>query len=121
MKLIDVILESKELKRTIVKRSLDYNIPLRYLCKESGIEYNTFIRSYINSTDGYMCEANEDQFKKLLGILGISIRYQFIIDKEVDMISVSNKLNDKYSLYMEKRKEFQRKPDNIINRLKSKK
>ena len=96
MKLLAILLESKEIKRLIVKRSFDYNIPLRYVCLECGISYQDFMQQYINVMNKSTIELSEDKFRKLLSILGISIRYQVVIDSEMDMGEQSKRLSIKY-------------------------
>lgn len=118
MTLLEVILDSKELKRLIVKRSLEYNIPLRYLCKESGIEYNSFMRSYINAMDSREYDCTEAKFKKLLSVLGINVRYQFVINDGIDMVEKSKELNSKYEEIQARRRELDRRPDQVLNRIK---
>lgn len=104
MTLLEVLLNSKEIKRMIVKRSSDYNIPLRYLCREAGIDYNLFMRSYINALDQKAYEGTEEDLRKVLDTLGIKIRYQFVIDETIDLAEKSRLLTNKYE---EKRRNGQ--------------
>lgn len=96
MRLIDVLRGSKEIKRLIVKRSFEYNIPLRYICNELEIDYTLFMRGYVNSNSMADCSLEEEDFSKIFEMLGITIKYQFIIDKEYDGLEVRNKLVQKY-------------------------
>lgn len=84
MSAIDIYLGSKELKRTIVERSFNLELPLRYICKEIGVDYKTFMSSYVNSLESTSFPITEDQFERMLEILGIGVRYQFIIDSDFD-------------------------------------
>lgn len=106
MDLIDVLIQSKEIKKLLVDRSFKYRIPLDFICREVGISYTDFMRGYINSKDGKFFEISESKFREILSILGIHIRSTVVIDKSLDMIAVSKSLSDKYdSIAEEKRKE----------------
>lgn len=96
MTLIDVCLGSAELKRFIWSRSIKFNIPLSYICSEIGIEYKEFMRSYMNVQGVSKLEITEEQFRKMLSILGISVRYQFVIDSNYNGAEVSDRLGEKY-------------------------
>ena len=89
-------MESKEVKRLIVKRSFDFNIPLRYACNEADIDYASFMQQYINSANWMNADIPEHKFEKLLNVLGIEVRFQFVINKNIDMVQVSKSLADKY-------------------------
>lgn len=94
-KLLDVLLTSNQLKRAIVERSFKYGIPLRYLCSEAGVEYKMFMSTYINSTSGDPKYITEDQFLKILSLLGIETRFQFVISGSYDGNAVSKELAEK--------------------------
>lgn len=83
-KLIDVLMGSKELKRLLVERSNKFSIPFRDLCQEVGVDYSSFMRSYVNSSVGDPEVITEDQFIELMGKLGITVRYQFLVEREFD-------------------------------------
>lgn len=96
MKLLDIYLGSAELKKKIVQRSLEFQIPLAYICREIGIEYKTFMSSYINVSGPSSLEVTEEQFEKMLSILGISVRHQFIIMSDYNGKAISDTLSEKY-------------------------
>ncbi len=96
MLLIEILRGSKELKRLIVNRSFEYKIPLRYICQECGIEYKEFMLSYINSSTMKDCRLKEEDFANILKLLGVTIKHQFIIDKEYDGLEVRNELINKH-------------------------
>lgn len=96
MNLLDLLYESKEIKRLVVQRSIDYNIPLRYLCNEVGLEYDRFMQTYINSSSSRTAKISESQFIEILKILGIDVRYQIVVNKNADMELVSRNLAEKY-------------------------
>lgn len=96
MKLLKIYLGSAEIKRKIVERSVEFNIPLAYICGEIGIEYNALMKSYINVLGISRLEITEEQFEKMLSILGISVRHQFVIETDYDGKEVSKALNEKY-------------------------
>lgn len=95
-KLLDTILTSNQLKKIIVERSFKYQIPIRYLCDECGVDYKMFMSTYINSTSGDAKHVSEDQFVKMLSILGIDVRFQFVINKSYNIEEVSKGLSEKY-------------------------
>lgn len=94
--LLKTFTQSKELKRTIVERSVKHKIPFRYLCKEARIGYQEFMASYINVMGASHIELEEWQVKKILRLLGISIRIQFLVDSSIDMNKISFELNEKH-------------------------
>lgn len=97
MTLHQLLLESKEIRRLIVQRSEKYNIPLRYVCREAGIEYNRFIAGYINAQSSRAEDFSEAKLLKVLEALGVSIRFQVVIDGAIDMKEVLRTLEEKYS------------------------
>lgn len=102
---MDVFVGSKELKRKIVALSVAHGIPLRYICNEIQIDYKYFMQAYINS-DGGNIDLTEYQAKKILSMLGIEVRTQFIINTEHDYKSVQQRLKEKhgYDHWSEKEK-----------------
>lgn len=96
MQAIDILRGSKELKRLIVDRSFEFKIPLKYICFEVGIDYNSFMQSYINSETMANCSLTEEQFEKILKILGVTIRTQFVIDSNYDGLEQSIELTRKH-------------------------
>jgi hypothetical protein len=100
----EVLLNATEIKKLIINRSFEFNIPLKYICSEVGIEYRAFLDSYINAPVN-PSGITEDQFKEILGILGVSLRYQLVIDKNIDMEKRSKELEEKYRLKAEKRRQ----------------
>ncbi len=96
MLLIDILRGSKEVKRLIVSRSFEYRIPLKYICLEVGLDYISFMQSYINSETMANCSVTEEQFEKILKILGITIRPQFVIDELYDGLEQSIELTRKH-------------------------
>lgn len=96
MTLIEIYLGSAELKRLILKRSNEFNIPLKYVCSEVGLEYKSFMASYMNVQGVSTADITEEQFNKMLSILGVKVRHQFIIDVGYNGSEVSDKLGEKY-------------------------
>lgn len=80
--LLATYLGSRELKNAIIKRKQEFDIPFRYICHEIGCNYNHFMKSYINSQDARDCKLTEKQFERLLEIMGIKMRFQFVIDSK---------------------------------------
>lgn len=96
MILLDVYTESKQLKRIIVERSLKYKIPLRYICNDIGVNYRQFMNAYINGSS--LPEGmNQYKFEKMLSLLGIDVRCQFVINGNYNGEAVNNELKRKYS------------------------
>lgn len=94
-KLLDVLLNSNQLKRTIVERAFKYNIPIRYLCNEVGVDYKMFMSTYINSTSGDPKYITEEQFTNMLSLLGIETRFQFVISSDYDGNKIGQELSEK--------------------------
>lgn len=115
MKLLNIYLGSAELKRKVVERSVEFNIPLTYICDEIGIEYRAFMTSYINTPGISKLEVTEEQFEKMLSILGITVRHQFIIESDYNGKEVSNKLNEKYEKIKNQKKFYGSKKGDITN------
>ncbi len=98
MTLLQRYLGSKELKKIIVERSFKFEIPLRYVCKEVGLEYKHFMDAYINSLENKDFVTTEDQFEKLLELLGIRVRVQFLVQgpENYDAAKIKEDLEIKY-------------------------
>jgi hypothetical protein len=114
MALIDVYLGSKELKRTIVERSFQFEIPLKLICAEAGINYKTFLQGYVNSNTPDSTDITEKQFEKVLGLLGIEVRTQFIIQSKYKPSEVRQKLEEKYAGKNKRAQPFDTGSDNIF-------
>lgn len=78
-----LLLESMEIRKLIVHRSTEHNIPLKYLCEKVGINYQRFMFSYIRAENDP--DVSEEKFLKLLELLGVTLRFQLVVDKSVDM------------------------------------
>lgn len=96
-RLLKTFLISRELKKVIIRRSTELDLPLRHVCFDVGISYVRFMASYINSGMTDNCEISEDEFERLLETLGITVRFQFVIQKE--FISRNKELKEKYEKY----------------------
>lgn len=94
-RLLKTYLTSLQLKKTIVRRSTDLEIPFRYICHDLGIEYRHFMATYING-GGENCEISEKDFEKMLEILGISVRFQFVISDTYRPDEIRDKLKKQY-------------------------
>lgn len=96
MTFLEVLIKSKEIRKIVVERSFMYRIPLKFICRECGFEYDHFMSAYINSKQGDSFYPTELQFEKMLKLLGIKIRHQVVVDKSVDMVEIAKRLEDKY-------------------------
>jgi hypothetical protein len=94
-RLLNTYLGSKELKKLLVSRSEELQIPFRYICHEIGIVYKDFMKQYINS-NGINMEITEGEFERILAILGVSVRFQFVVDKHYRALEVQQKLKNNY-------------------------
>lgn len=94
--LVDIFLSSKELKRTIVKISIDHEIPLKYLAKDIGVEYNAFMKSYINSLTNDGFDISEGQVERLFKLLGIEVRTQFVLKSDHKFKEIQELLKEKH-------------------------
>jgi hypothetical protein len=96
MNLVGVFLQSKELKRTIVSLSVKHNIPLKYIAKDINMEYDYFMRAYINSMINDKFDIKLWQVERIFYILGIEARTQFVINGKHDFEKVQKLLKDKH-------------------------
>ena len=96
-------LGSKELKKTIVELSFKYEMPLRFICIHAGISYKDFMATYINSVENKNFEVTQHQFEKVLDVLGIKVRHQFVIT-EIDYAKKRVELEEKYLEQNERKK-----------------
>lgn len=115
MKLLKIYLGSAELKRKIVERSIEFQIPLAYICVEIGIEYNALMKSYINVSGLSSLVITEEQFEKMLSILGISVRHQFVIETDYNGKEVSELLSEKYQRIKNIKKFYDAKTRDTTN------
>lgn len=96
MTLHQFYLNSKEVKRLIVERSLALQLPLRYICHEIEYDYRLFMESYVNSVNNDNCKLTEEQFEKILELLGVTVRYQLVVDKAFDADGERNRMRENY-------------------------
>ena len=94
-RLLKTYLTSLQVKKTIVRRSAELEIPLRYICHDVGIEYKHFMATYINGS-GKDCEISEKDFERVLEILGISVRFQFVINEAYRPEEIREQLKKQY-------------------------
>lgn len=94
MPAIDTYLGSKELKKLIVDRSFELELPLKLICLEVAIDYKDFMQSYINSHENKNFTVSENKFEAVLNALGIKVRHQFIIDEKFDYKSKQDELRE---------------------------
>jgi hypothetical protein len=99
MKAIDAYLGSKELKKTIINRSVELGVPLKLICLDLGIDYRFFKMAYLGSHENKKFEIEEEKFVALLNHLGIKVRFQFVIDKEFDSEEKKEYLREVYNKY----------------------
>lgn len=102
MTLLKIFLGSAELKRRIVARSIEFNIPLRYVCNEVLVDYSRFMAAYINSSNISDLDITEQQVEQLLKLLGIETRVQFIINANYNGAEVRERLKEKHELRIKK-------------------
>jgi hypothetical protein len=96
MTLYDILFRGKEVKKLIVKRSFDTGIPLRYICLGANINYVHFMGTYINSNSSENCKLSENDILRVLDVLGVSLRYQFLIDENYNKEEKKLHLKNKY-------------------------
>lgn len=95
-KMLAIFLGSAELKKALIVRSTELEIPFKYICAEVGVNYDEFMRSYINSSSNNL-EISEDKFSQIMSLLGIGTRVQFVISSTFDYVKVREELKEKYS------------------------
>lgn len=101
-KLLDIYLGSKELKKLLISRSEELQIPFKYICHDLGIDYTDFMKQYINSNSANM-PIGEEMFGKILSYLGINVRFQFVVDTGFRALEVQQELKNKYETSRRKR------------------
>ena len=111
MVLSEILANSKELKRLIVKRSEQFNLPIRYACDEVGISYREFMQGYINSGTSNGFDINEKQFLELLRLFGVTVRYNFIVAPDEQMSREAEELIAKYEAKAQEELNKNRKYD----------
>lgn len=115
MGLIDVYLGSKELKKHIVDRSFTFEIPLRFICAEAGVNYKSFLQGYVNSNMPDSTDITEEQFENILELLGIEVRTQFIIKSNYKPEEVKKKLEDNHAGKNKRTKSTDTSSDNFLS------
>jgi hypothetical protein len=100
------MINNKPLKRAIVERSIKYGIPLKFLCLDAKVNYENFMRQYINTPGDSGLEITEKQFERIINRLGISIRFQFVIDGDFDVIKHNERLMNEGKEYFESLKKL---------------
>lgn len=76
----DIILNSKELKKMIIRRSEEFGIHLSYVAQEVGIPWRNLRISYLNSVDESTTPAfSHGDLIKMADILGIDVKVRLII------------------------------------------
>lgn len=98
MSALDIYLGSKEIKKIIVKRSFEFKIPLKFICNEIGIKYDSFISDYINAEDSSKYSITEEKFEKVLCLLGMEPRCTVVLKKDFDVEETRERLRQKYTL-----------------------
>lgn len=78
-----LLLQSVEIKKLIVQRSTEHKIPLKYLCEKVGVNYLSFMASYIRAEGDP--DIREEDFLKILELLGVTLRFQLVVEKSIDM------------------------------------
>lgn len=113
--ILDIYLGSKELKKLIIRRSEDFEIPFRYICNDIKMDYKDFMQSYINSISNDSFSITEEQFERMLELLGIKLKHQFIIKSDYPAGAIREMLAGKYEKVIEV-KEEQREAHNAQRR-----
>jgi hypothetical protein len=110
LSMLEVLLNNNQIKRVIIERSFEYNIPFKWICAEIGIDYKTFMYSYINAAKS-PSGVSEEQFCEIFELLGMSLHHELIIRKDIDMAAKSRELADKYRETLGVRSDKQRHYD----------
>lgn len=95
MSLLDIYLGSNEIKNLLVERSEKFRIPFHYSCLAAGIDYNSFMESYVNARSGKP-SFTEAQFEKILSCYGIETRYTIVVKEDFDHETMKLDLREKY-------------------------
>lgn len=92
--MLSIYLGSAELKKALIARSIELEIPFKWICNELYIPYDDFMRSYINSSSSNL-DITEGKFNELLVMLGIEVRVQFVIP-DYNASELRDRLKEKY-------------------------
>lgn len=109
IKYVTIILQSKELKKLLIHRATELQIPLEWVVKEvaerlpkEDIKWSHVRDGYFNETGGYRME--ERWLIEICSILGVDIRIQVVIKSpdRYDPVAVLKSLKEKYQPQREK-------------------
>lgn len=64
---------------------------------------------YINGASGTL-EISEEKFEGILALLGINMRFQFVVEKGFKALEVRERLKYKYDTYKEGKNDFRGEP-----------
>lgn len=95
MRLSEILLTSKEIKRLIVKRSFELEIPLTHICSHLGISYVRLMKHYINGNSPEIMQMDSIQILRILELLGVKMKYQFIVDPDFNVEVSKAKIKQK--------------------------
>jgi len=96
---LEAYLGSNELKKLIVTRSTQFELPLKAICLDLQIDYRSFMQSYINSNENNKFEIEEGKFLGILNHLGINVRHQFVINSKFDYQAKKEYLREVFNKY----------------------
>jgi hypothetical protein len=97
MGLLHTYLNSVEIKKLLVSRSQEFNIPFKWICAEVGINYNHFLERYINALDSSKYVISEKAFEEILELLGVYVKVSLVISKCFRADTVLERLKEKYA------------------------
>lgn len=70
--------ESTQVRKAIIEQSENFLIPLQYVCLKAGIHYPSFITHYLRTKEGSSFDVTEEDFLKLLELLGFDVRITIV-------------------------------------------
>ena len=85
-----------EIKQLLVNRSNQFQIPLRHACRAARVNYQEFMRTYINRVDSSDTKLAFEQFEKICEVLGVTIRFTFVVKEDHPGQEVRKDLESKY-------------------------
>ncbi len=83
----DIIISSGEAKKLILKRIKQLNVDLRLVLREAGISEAAFKTKYLRDSDPVSSpKFRQSHFIRLFEVLGIKVRVQFVVEKDINKI-----------------------------------
>lgn len=100
---VGILNDSDEIRKLLVQQSERYNIPFKHICRRVGIDYDRFIRRYINVKDLIKGGSglSDVEIVEIGKFLGLDIRTTVVIMDEKTFaqraVEIKKALKDEYN------------------------